>query len=265
MTPDDTMMSGDTAGAADTTGATENDVQAPADAADAGTDTLNLIRRQTSNDDSLGFDGGEGYAEGTGAYDENDEVTDAEYEQLNALADSVDNNVPNSDGSLYVQLIDETGKYSLSADENEGFGLVSVGAADAGVNFLSYDNVATSDDQDQAFHFFPEMMKALGVSRFGVADDEHWPNTADIVGLVPINYDDSTATPGVYVAADTKGEYYYTVLCNLQGQDSKILLVSDPSDEGLEALKREDLRWIVMGGIVEECFPIAFMSTGPGF
>ncbi|KAK6836468.1 hypothetical protein PG987_006963 [Apiospora arundinis] len=206
------------------------------------------------------------YANGTTNYNESDYLSDADYTDLLKQASTVDENKVNTDGSVYVKLRDAMGQYLLSADSSGTFNLVPATSGDADSTLVSFDNVATQDAAGRLFHYFPETMKAFGISRFRLADTEDWPRTADIVALAPVDHDDSPETPGVYVAADTQGGVFYTVVCNLKGGlPSKVFLVDDPSEAKLEALKgKKELQWTVVGGVVEQCYPIAFMSKGPG-
>ncbi|KAK7993714.1 hypothetical protein PG989_007095 [Apiospora arundinis] len=206
------------------------------------------------------------YANGTTNYNESDYLSDADYTDLLKQASTVDENKVNTDGSVYVKLRDAMGQYLLSADSSGTFNLVPATSGDADSTLVSFDNVATQDAAGRLFHYFPETMKAFGISRFRLADTEDWPRTADIVALAPVDHDDSPETPGVYVAADTQGGVFYTIVCNLKGGlPSKVFLVDDPSETKLEALKgKKELQWTVVGGVVEQCYPIAFMSKGPG-
>ncbi|KAK8116773.1 uncharacterized protein PG998_005054 [Apiospora kogelbergensis] len=207
----------------------------------------------------------DGYANGTSAYNESDYLSNADYDEMLKQAGAEDGDKDNTDGSVYVQLRDETGQYLLSTDASGTFNLVPADAADADKTLVSYDNVTTEDVEGRLFHYFPDTMKAFGVSRFRLAGTEDWPRTANVIALAPVNYGELADTPGVYVAADTQGNFFYTIVCNIQGRPSKVFLVDDPSEKRLESLKtQKDLQWTVVGGVVEECFPIAFMSKGPG-
>ena len=186
---------------------------------------------------------------------------------LTSLATSVEdasNTTANTDGSTYVNLTDSTGRYTLSAGSDGNFHVVAAGAADSTTLFQSYDNILLSDISGRLMRFYPDTMAAFNVSRFRISTPDDWPAPSDMVSLVPVDYDNEAATPAVYVASDTLSNYYYTVLCNLQGLESKIFIVADPV-AGVEVLKRQDLQNILTGGVVEECSTIAFLSSGAGF
>lgn len=219
-----------------------------------------------SSDTSADLGTEDGYAGGTQPLDPTDNLSDSEYQSLSALAASDENDSqskPNSDGSVFVTIHDSLNQYLLSADEDGGFNLQRIDDVDSGTTFLSYNGIVGSDDSERIMHYHPDLMAAFGVSRFRMSTIDSFPKTADIVTLAPLNADDSTATPGVYVAADTQNHIYYPVVCNLQGQSSKIFLAADPV-AGLQTLMREDLRYILTGGIVQNCFYLAFVNSGPG-
>lgn len=210
---------------------------------------------------------GNGYASGTQPLDETDNLNDSEYQSLSALADSDEsssNATPNSDGSVFVTIQDSTNQYLLSTDDDGTFNLQRAGDTDFGTTFLSFNNIVTSDDSKRIMHYYPDAMAKFGVSRFRMSTTDDFPKTADIVTLAPLNADDSTSTPGVYVAVDTKSQIFYPVVCNVQGQSSKLFLAMDPVG-GLQTLMKEELRYILTGGVVENCSYIAFVSSGPGF
>jgi hypothetical protein len=111
--------------------------------------------------------------------------------------------------------------------------------------------------------YYPDVMDKYGVSRFRMNDYDHIPTTADFITLTPINDDGSDSTPGVYVAVDTSGDVFFTVVCLLQNQQAKIFLVKD-LDAGVAALTSGDLEYTVTGGVATYCSPMDFVSDGTG-
>ena len=103
-------------------------------------------------------------------------------------------------------------------------------------------------------------MAAFNVSRIRLSTQDQVPKTADIITLVPIDYDGSGSAAEVYMAVDTKGNYFYPVVCDIQDQPSKLFLVADAA-AGLQELMAEELRYIVTGGIVQECCYMPFMAA----
>jgi hypothetical protein len=79
-----------------------------------------------------------------------------------------------------------------------------------------------TDDNGRAMFYYPDIMDKYGVSRFRMNDYDHIPTTADFITLTPINDDGSDSTSRVYVAVDTSGDVFFTVVCLLQNQQAKI-------------------------------------------
>lgn len=92
------------------------------------------------------------------------------------------------------------------------------------------------------------------------------PRSSQILTIIPaIDYDDAAATPGVFLAVDSKFNSFATILCNFAGGlDSKIFLASSVA-EGVAMLKKPELEYVVTGGPVTDCAPIAFKSDFAGY
>ncbi|KAJ1566527.1 hypothetical protein HK405_009451 [Cladochytrium tenue] len=165
--------------------------------------------------------------------------------------------------STYVSLVDVSGTYSLGEDEWGNFMLDD--AANAG-NYLFYSNdqLIDTDEQNNVFFYFPDEMTALGVSRFRVKNDTSVPKVADVVFLVPIDYDDSSNTTGVYVALNTNEDIFYTVACSITGIGNKVFLVANIT-EGITTLQKTELEYVVTGGVVENCGLVMFASKFEGY
>lgn len=176
------------------------------------------------------------------------------------------NATSDSNNSTSQTLIyDSTGSYVLGQDVYNNFFLDDAANADAGYSFTTVDDVVVTDISDRAMFYYPDEMTALGVSRFRVADTTQIPTAADYITLTPIDYDESTATPGVYLAIDSQDNTFYTMYCNIQGLDGKIFLVDD-LDAGLKTLMRPDLEMVITGGVVTDCQALELVSeTFAGF
>ncbi|EKG21794.1 hypothetical protein MPH_00713 [Macrophomina phaseolina MS6] len=174
--------------------------------------------------------------------------------------DSTNADGKNDDGFTYTNVIDSTGAWYLSADADGALNLQAAAdaASDGGVTFATYDNLTVSDDQDRVFHYHPDTMAALGVSRFRIGALEELPKGADMITLAPIDTDGSAETKGVVVALNSEGNAFYTVVCNV-GDAAKVFLVADP-DAGAAALEREGMQWIVTGGVATDCSAMAFTN-----
>jgi hypothetical protein len=67
------------------------------------------------------------------------------------------------------------------------------------------------------------------------------------------------------LAVDTKLNNFVTILCNFAGGlDSKIFLASSIA-EGVATLKKPELEYVITGGPVTDCAPIAFKSDFAGY
>jgi hypothetical protein len=153
--------------------------------------------------------------------------------------------------------VDTSSTYQLSASDDGNFYLDNVGL-DANL-FVSYNNVTATDDSGRIFHFYDDTMSKYGVSRFRLSTEDAIPKTAQIASLAALDYDDSDATKPVFVVADFSGNYYYTVVCTISGEYSKIFLVND-IEKGVETLQRLDLMYTVTGGDVTDCSYIPFTA-----
>ena len=200
---------------------------------------------------------------------DNSAADDATFEALSAAAfadtdvinqqDSSDTSqIEGVSDSTYVQITDTSKTYSLAA-EPEG-GNIYISAAGQGTYFASVLVFIIADNSDNYLHYYPDVMAAYNVSRLRLSPETAIPKTADMVGLAPVDTDGSGETASVYTALDTSGNVFITVVCDIEGQDSKMFLVKDP-EQGVAMLKEEKLRWTVTGGVVSDCY---FLPWGPG-
>jgi hypothetical protein len=67
----------------------------------------------------------------------------------------------------------------------------------------------------------------------------------------------------VYVAVDTSGNVFFTVVCLLQNQQAKIFLAK-VLDAGVAALTSGELEYTVTGAVATYCSPMDFVSDGTG-
>jgi hypothetical protein len=77
---------------------------------------------------------------------------------------------------------------------------------------------------------------------------------------------DNSASPGLYVTHDSTGSIFYLVACSFVGEEigSKIFVVRDAA-AGISKLREPELRYIVTGGVVDECETLALQATFPGY
>ena len=233
---------------------------------------LPLSKRQDNSTVSLDSTGEPANAEpdddDPNDYNPNDTTDQLMFAEANAEEDLVSSTPGqnNTDGFSFSTVPDKSGSYLLTASASGSFYVTSISdppSSNEGVTFASYNNITISDDEDRIMHYYPDLMAAFGVSRFRIADYESLPKTADFITLVPFNYDDDNTTPNVLMAVDTQENAYYTVICNLEGQNSKIFLVKD-AQAGAARLMQEDLKFIVTGGVVTDCTYLPFVGSGAG-
>ena len=143
--------------------------------------------------------------------------------------------VPNSS---YVQISDTSNTYSLAADPDGGN--IYISAAGQGTYFASVSSFIVGDDSDNFLHYYPDVMAAYNVSRLRLSPKTAMPKTADLVAFAPVDTDGSGDTASVYAALDTLGNVFVTVVCDIEGQNSKLFLVRD-AEQGVVMLKEEKL------------------------
>ncbi|KAJ9097591.1 hypothetical protein QFC21_004625 [Naganishia friedmannii] len=190
-------------------------------------------------------------------------ITDALGSAIDGL--DGDSSTNSTDGMTYGSIVDFSGKYVLGVSDDGNFYIDTVSNQAQTIGFAFEDSVAIADEEGDTLFYYPDEMKTLGVSRFRAVGIESVPKTAELISLKPINYDDSTATPGVFLAVDTKYNTFATILCNFEGGlDSKIFLASSVAD-GVAMLKKAELQYVITGGPVTDCAPIAFKSDFAGY
>lgn len=123
-------------------------------------------------------------------------------------------------------------------------------------NFGSDGEVALGDAAGNLFLYYPDMMTAHGASRFRLAAWGSIPHGARLLTLTPLKSGDVTAL----IAVDTLGHFYFPVLCSFEGaQQAKVFLVKDPTAD-LSFIADPELRFIMTGGVVSTCNPLALTS-----
>jgi len=164
------------------------------------------------------------------------------------------------DGATYISLLDSTGAYCLANSDDGNFYLTDASQA-SDYEFASEDNLVMGDGSDMVFFYYPAEMKALGASRFRMNDVDHIPVGADFITLAPVNADDSTTTPGLYVAIDSEENYFYLAACSIADFGAKVFLVQDPNN-GTTILQQPELQYTITGGVIDSCSIIALSSDG---
>ncbi|KAI4254492.1 MAG: hypothetical protein LQ352_003067 [Teloschistes flavicans] len=135
----------------------------------------------------------------------------------------------------------------------EANGNIYYASPNNGTIFASVSSLIEGDGAGRFLHYYPDVMSAYNVSRLRLSDEAYIPITAEFIALAPVNYDEDSNSPDIYVATDTAGGVFFPVTCDIQDQDSKAFIVAD-IEEGVETLRDPKLRYTVTGGIVEECY-----------
>ncbi|KAL8966586.1 MAG: hypothetical protein Q9183_003305, partial [Haloplaca sp. 2 TL-2023] len=135
----------------------------------------------------------------------------------------------------------------------EANGNIYYAPLDNGTIFASVSGIVEGDGANRFFHYYPDVMEAYNVSRLRLSEEEFIPITSDFIALAPVNYDDNSTSPDIYVAVDTIGGVFFPVTCDIRDQPSKAFIVAD-IETGVEKLRDPNLRYTVTGGIVERCY-----------
>ncbi|MCJ1293932.1 hypothetical protein MMC34_005489 [Xylographa carneopallida] len=199
--------------------------------------------------------------------DDNSSANSTSFDDLESEAFTDTGNQTESDdgGFQFGTIVDTTNTYILSSDDSGNIYLDSAAAEPSGDSTFALDaGLVVGDESDRFLHYYPDVMAAFNVSRIRLSTQDAVPVTSDIITLAPLDGDSENSAVSVYIAVDSKGNYFYPVTCNIEGQPSKVFIVADPV-KGLETLLLEELRYIVTGGVVQECFYIPFMAgSGDG-
>ena len=156
-----------------------------------------------------------------------------------------------------------SGSWTLESDPVTGNLYVGKAGEKEGSYFTTTSGMVVGDDAGRYFHYYSDVWKKYGVSRFRLSDETKIPKDAEFIALVPVEAtetDASNAKKSIFTAFDTNQNVLMTIACNIKGQDTKLFLASDAT-EGINTLKRADLRNTVTGGIVDECFYLPWLSS----
>ncbi|KAK6076722.1 hypothetical protein SCUP234_07117 [Seiridium cupressi] len=189
-------------------------------------------------------------------------------------ADSSRNNTSSTNGtdsstSITVTILDTTGTLQLNpgVDGNLFISLPEDAASITNLipgssEFLAYPDSLTimgdNSESNRLLYYYPAEMSKLSVSRLRLGAWGSIPLGAQLVSLVPFNDGNGN---NVLVILDTSGNYYWPIVCALDGKLNKVFIAQDP-DEGPEILMSNgDLRYILTGGDVTDCGPLALTAS----
>ncbi|KAL8985282.1 MAG: hypothetical protein Q9205_000980 [Flavoplaca limonia] len=174
---------------------------------------------------------------------------------------SIDNTIQTASGSQqgplapdteFLSIQDLSGNNELVGDPDGNIYYTTPGN---GTLFASYSSFIEGDASGRWLHYYADSMATYNVSRLRLSEEACVPLSAEFVGLVPVIFDPQL--PAIYVPTDTNGGVFFPVTCDIQDQESKSFLVTDTA-EGIEKLKEESLRYTVTGGVVDECYFLAW-------
>ncbi|KAI4852756.1 hypothetical protein E4T44_01278 [Aureobasidium sp. EXF-8845] len=158
-----------------------------------------------------------------------------------------------ADNTTNIIITDTSGQLQLTPS---GDGNMYMSQNSSAANFVSDGDVALGDAAGKLFVYYPDMMAAHGASRFRLAAWGSIPHGARLLTLTPLKSGDVTAL----LAVDTLGHFYFPVLCSFEGaQQAKVFLVKDPTAD-LNFIADPELRFILTGGVVSQCNPLALTS-----
>ncbi|ETS87792.1 hypothetical protein PFICI_01620 [Pestalotiopsis fici W106-1] len=175
-----------------------------------------------------------------------------------------------TDTSINVTIMDTTGTLQLNpgVDGNLFISLPEDAASITNLvpgnsEFVAYTDSLTvmgdNSETSRLLYYYPDEMSKLSVSRFRLGAWGSIPKGAQLASFVPFNDGNGNE---VLVALDTSGNYFWPIVCALDGQLNKVFIAQDP-EEGPEILMTNgDLRYILTGGDVTDCGPLALTASG---
>ncbi|GAM91148.1 hypothetical protein ANO11243_091950 [Dothideomycetidae sp. 11243] len=160
-----------------------------------------------------------------------------------------------SDNGL-VGITDTTNTFQLVAMANGNLHMDNITQLTGTSQWATASNAVYGDSSDRFLIYFPATMKASGVSRLRLASWGSIPQDANLAMLVQVGDHDGTS---LMLAIDTESNYFYPIVCLLNGQDNKVFLVKDPSN--IDFVADQSLRYTVTGGVVSEFGYIPFYTS----
>ena len=188
--------------------------------------------------------------------------TDSSSADLSSLlGNSSDVSTASVEGATYIDIQDISGAFVLAYDGRDNFLLQSTASALGQYPFTVEDGIVLGGDGDDVMFYYPDEMRALGVSRFRLGDLGAVPKTSEMIVLAPFSADGEDVFLPV---AATSGDLFSMVFCTYAGGlSSKVFLVNDVS-AGIATLMTTEAEYVVTGGVIDTCTPFALASTLPG-
>jgi hypothetical protein len=153
---------------------------------------------------------------------------------------------PNANGNLYLNA-NQTANTTLLTGDNSLYKATHLDGID----------VVYGDKTQRIFHYYPDMLAELGVSRLRLAAWQNLPKSSHIItmAMVPTG----NGTQDMLMGMDPQGRSAWIFCCGVEGEANKMFLVSNYTT-GAAVLQSPEMREIVTGGATYACLPIA-MTT----
>ncbi|KAF2148003.1 hypothetical protein K461DRAFT_316433 [Myriangium duriaei CBS 260.36] len=159
--------------------------------------------------------------------------------------------------STLISVLDHTKSIQLFSTSNGNLNISLPASVHATGNWVASDGSILTDAAERWLHYYPDTMKTYGVSRIRVAAWGSIPKTANLISLSQIA---GTSGAALLLAIDTLGNYFYPVVCTYSDQSNKVFLAKDINQRS--TLVQPSLRYIITGGNVTQCDPLALQSAG---
>ncbi|EPS37194.1 hypothetical protein H072_9160 [Dactylellina haptotyla CBS 200.50] len=131
--------------------------------------------------------------------------------------------------------------------------------------FIVQSGLVVSDDSGRMFNLYQDEIQNFNVSRIRLHAQDLVPKTALFVTWVPVRVDG--LKQGVLAISTTNSVYFAPVICDIQGQDSKVFAVPfdslDHINVGLSFLQSSAAKTVITGGDVTNCYTI-LLTDGNG-
>ncbi|KAH7371073.1 hypothetical protein BKA66DRAFT_189557 [Pyrenochaeta sp. MPI-SDFR-AT-0127] len=128
--------------------------------------------------------------------------------------------------------------------------------------FAYSQDAVVGDGQGRYFYYHEDSMKAAGVSRLRLGDEEIPVKGTSAVAMAAWSASETETDydadiEGLYVVADyaTEDLYWLSFCTYTDGQPPRVFIVSD-IDAGITVLESSDVKFSVTGGDVDKCYPL---------
>lgn len=155
---------------------------------------------------------------------------------------------PGVDGNLFISLPEDSTSITSLIPGTSQF-------------LIDPDSLAIMSDDSSStrlLYYYPNEMSTLKVSRLRLGAWGSIPKGAQLVSFVPFNDGDEN----MLVVLDTNGNYFWPILCALDGALNKVFIAQDTTQGASTLMSNGDIRYVVSGGDVTDCGPLALVAQG---